>query len=77
MHLARRFDALPAPVRGAFWMILSGLLFSMAAAVVRHLAQEMHFTQIAFFRAFVGMMVFLPWLGRTGLIFMSREGLPA
>lgn len=75
MQFFRRFHALPAPVRGALWMVLSGLFFSLAAATVRHLAHEMHFVQIAFFRAFVGMMVFLPWLRRTGVVagFRTRQ----
>lgn len=67
MHPVRRFDALPAPVRGACWMILSGLFFSLAAATVRHLAQDMHVIQISFFRALFGTMVFLPWFSRMGL----------
>ena len=66
-QIARRFASLPAPVRGAAWMVLSGLFFSLAAAAVRHLTQDMHFIEIAFFRSLFGVLVFLPWFWRVRL----------
>lgn len=71
---AERFRSLPAPVRGAAWMIVSGLFFSMAAASVRELARDMHFVEISFFRSAFGMLVFLPWFRRVGLAaFRTRQ----
>ena len=66
-QIARRFASLPAPVQGAAWMVLSGLFFSLAAAAVRHLTQDMHFIEIAFFRSLFGVLVFLPWFWRVRL----------
>lgn len=60
------FAALPGTVRGAAWMVLSAMFFSLATATVRHLAQDMHFIEISFFRAMFGLMVFAPWFWRRG-----------
>jgi len=60
------FAALPATARGAAWMVLSAALFSLATATVRHLARDMHFIEIAFFRSLFGLMVFAPWFWRRG-----------
>ncbi len=61
------FAALPASIQGACWMLLSGLLFTLGAAVVRHLSRDIHFIEIAFFRSVFGVACMLPWLSRAGL----------
>ena len=63
----RRFAALPAPLRGGAWMLLSGALFVTASASVRHLSAELHFIEISFFRSLFGIIVMLPWLASAGL----------
>ena len=63
-----RFDALSAPVRGALWMCMAGLLFAFLNAAIRLGADEgMHPFQIAFLRSFFGLGFMLPWLLRMGL----------
>lgn len=64
---ARGFASLPAPIRAAAWMLLSALMFSLAAATVRHLASVMHVFEISFFRSAFGLLVFLPWFNRRRL----------
>ena len=48
-------------------MGVSALMFSGAAAAVRHLSFEVHFIEIAFFRSVFGIVVMLPWLHSVGL----------
>lgn len=59
--------ALPPPIQGAVWMVLSGICFTGAAAAVRMLAGEIHFIQISFFRSAFGLLCLLPWLTSVGL----------
>jgi drug/metabolite transporter (DMT)-like permease len=54
-------------MRGILWM----LLFTFAAASlhvsIRHLSQDVHPFEIAFFRSVFGIPIILPWLVRFGL----------
>lgn len=61
------FTALPPSIRGAGWLLLSGLLFTLGAAAVRYLSRDIHFVEIAFFRSIFGVACMLPWLWRAGL----------
>jgi drug/metabolite transporter (DMT)-like permease len=70
-----RFKSLPAAVRGAAWMTLSSVLFSCNAVVVRHLAGEVHPFELAFFRAFFGVPLMLPWLLGVGLSVLRTRNL--
>lgn len=65
--------ALPAPIQGATWMVLSGFFFTGAAAAVRHLAGEIHFIEISFFRTAFGIVIMLPWLWSVGLSAMRTR----
>jgi len=56
---------LPAPLKGALWMSLSGLLFAVLSAIVRHVSAEMHPFEIAFFRSVVILAIMLVWKGRS------------
>jgi drug/metabolite transporter (DMT)-like permease len=67
LHPAEMLAALPAPTQGAIWMVLSGFLFTGAAAAVRQLSSDMDFIQISFFRAMFGIPLMLPWLASVGL----------
>lgn len=58
---------LPPAVRGAAWMIVSGLGFAAMISLVRFLSAEMHPFQIAFFRNLFGLLFMMPWLMRVGI----------
>ncbi len=53
--------------RGIVLMIVSTLGFSSMHVMIRHLAGSLDPIQIAFFRNFFGLVVFLPWFLRYGL----------
>lgn len=53
--------------RGIVLMIVSTLGFSSMHVMIRHLADSLDPIQIAFFRNFFGLIVFLPWFLRYGL----------
>ncbi len=58
---------IPAPVRGALWMILSCCLLSVLAAIARYLSLEgMHPNMIAFFRLLLALLCMLPWAFAVG-----------
>jgi drug/metabolite transporter (DMT)-like permease len=63
--LARRF-APPPPLSAALWMVGSAVFFSGLSGVIRHLGQEMHPFEVAFFRNLFGLAFMLPWLWRAG-----------
>ena len=66
-RFAAGFAGLPALWRGALWMIVASVCFSLSAVTVRHLTREMHPFEISFFRAFLGVIFMLPWLRRAGI----------
>jgi drug/metabolite transporter (DMT)-like permease len=57
---------LPAPLRGAFWMVLAALCLTGMAATIRHLSSGLDTFELIFFRYFFGVVFMLPWLIRTG-----------
>lgn len=56
---------LPAPLKGAMWMSLSGLLFACLSAIVRHTSADMHPFEISFFRTVIILVLMLAWKGHT------------
>ncbi len=65
--LAAAVSRIPAPTRGALWMVLSCLFFAAMSALVRHLAGELHPFELAFFRNAFGLLFILPWFWRSNL----------
>ena len=59
--------ALPMPVMAALWMVGSGVFFTGLSGAIRHLGQEMHPFEVAFFRNLFGLVFMLPWLAHAGL----------
>ncbi len=53
--------------RGIVLMMLSTLGFSGMHVMIRYLSGALDPIQIAFFRNFFGLIVFLPWFLRSGL----------
>jgi len=58
---------IPAPVRGALWMIVSTVFFAMMMATVRRASFDLHAFEVAFFRSLFGIIFLLPWVARAGL----------
>lgn len=58
--LAGRWMALPGNLRGAVWMILSGLGFTVMAVLIKLLGGRLDSLQIAFFRCLIGFLAILP-----------------
>lgn len=56
-------------------MVASTLLFASMHAAIRHAAQELHPFQVAFFRNFFGLLVFLPVIMRLGVGFLRTDRL--
>lgn len=61
-----RFAAIPAIIRGAFWMVVSAALFSLMAGAVRHVSQSLHPYEIGFFRYLFGLVALIPWILYSG-----------
>ncbi|MCB2102783.1 MAG: DMT family transporter [Rhodobacterales bacterium] len=53
-------------LRGAFWMILSAILFVTMMSLIKHLGTDFHSIQIVLFRAMVGTAILVPLLLRQG-----------
>ncbi len=58
---------IPAPVRGALWMLFSAASFAVVSGAIRYLAGSIHPFELAFFRTFFLLVFMLPWLLRRGL----------
>lgn len=58
-------------------MVLATFFFAAMHACVRHVSQELHPFEVAFFRNLFGFLVFLPWIVKTGLaaLHTTRLGL--
>ena len=65
-RLSATWADLPGTTRGIVMMLLSTLGFSVMHAIIRHVSADLHPIQIAFFRNFFGLVVFVPWFLRYG-----------
>lgn len=59
--------SLPAAGRGAVWVLLSALLFSLMGILAKLLGGRIDAFQVAFFRAMLGFVFILPVVLRSGL----------
>ena len=57
---------MPAPVRGALWMVVGAACFSLMLSTIKPVAQELHPFEIAFFRNLFAVAFMMPWLMRAG-----------
>lgn len=71
-----RWAAMPPTLRGIIFMSVATVAFSAMHTMVRHVSEEIHPFQIAFFRSFFGLLVFLPMLMRQGLEPFKTKRLP-
>lgn len=74
--LAGRWLALPGNVRGAAWMILSGLGFTAMAVLIKLLGGRLDSLQIAFFRCLIGFLAILPLVLAQGTAAMRTRHFP-
>jgi drug/metabolite transporter (DMT)-like permease len=72
--IRRAWLQLPGNTRGALWVLFSGLLFTVMAAMVKTLGARLDSFQVAFFRALFGLMAVLPflWGSRIGRLRTRR-----
>jgi drug/metabolite transporter (DMT)-like permease len=63
--MLRLANAAP-PLRAALWMVGASFFFAGLSGIIRHLGQQMHPFEVAFFRNLFGLVVMLPWLWRIG-----------
>jgi len=63
----RAFGRLPPNVQGAIWMLFGAVLFSIMSLFIKTLGEEMDSFQIAFMRAFLGLIAILPFALRRGV----------
>ena len=62
-----RFARIPAPVRGAMWMVLSCFLFSLMPVILRKVAAELHPFVVIFWRNVFSLILLAPWVLRAGI----------
>jgi drug/metabolite transporter (DMT)-like permease len=62
MPLRARFEALAPNVRGALWMLLAALIWSVNEATIKGLGRSLDPLQISFFRCFFGGLTVLPFI---------------
>ncbi len=74
-RLSATWADLPGTTRGIVMMLLSTLGFSAMHAIILHLSADLHPIQIAFFRNFFGLVVFVPWFLRYGLAPLRTKNL--
>jgi drug/metabolite transporter (DMT)-like permease len=67
--------AVPVPVMAALWMVGSGVFFTGLSGAIRHLGQEMHPFEVAFFRNLFGLAFMVPWLFSAGLASLKTSRL--
>lgn len=60
-------NALPASVRGAGWMVLAALSYTVTGALVKHLAGTYSVFEVAFFRSAFAVILLAPVIVRIGL----------
>lgn len=60
--------SLSPALRVAFWMATSALFFGILMGLVRHAGQDMHVLAISFWRFVFGLLLFIPWFYRMGVV---------
>ena len=77
MPVEERWLKLSPALRGALWMLLGGLLFSVMGVLVKFLGKRLDSFQIAFFRAAFGFACILPFALAAGARNLRTRRLPA
>jgi len=61
-----RWLLLPGNVRGALWIVLASVLFSIMSAMVKSVGARLDSLEIGFFRCAFGLLVILPFMLHAG-----------
>lgn len=64
MTYREKFHSLPGNVRGAAWLVLGGLCWTLVTILIKLLGQRLDSLQVAFFRGLGGLIVIIPLLLR-------------
>jgi len=70
------FLLIPHNLRGMAAMVLSGLALMTSFGMARHMLEDLHPFEVAFFRSFFGLLFIVPWLMRQGLLPFKTKRLP-
>ena len=71
--LSARVSSIPAGLRGILLIVLASALFATMHNTIRFVTQQgIHPFEVAFFRTFFGLLVFIPIIARTGLVMLLR-----
>jgi len=76
MRTLAGFRALPGNLRGALWMVASGITFTGYLVLAKLLSADIHPLVLAFFRAFIGLMLVMPVLVRRGAGYLKTRRFP-
>ncbi|MGE0256575.1 MAG: DMT family transporter [Alphaproteobacteria bacterium] len=77
------WNALSGNLRGMVWMVVSGLCVIAMHVIIRHLANDIHAIELAFFRNLLGLPILLPFVLHHGVgllrttrlkLYLSRAG---
>lgn len=74
--LTASWQNLSPTLRGIVYMSVSTVCFTTMHTMVRHISEELHPFQLAFFRSLFGLLVFLPVLLRHGFAPFKTNHLP-
>jgi drug/metabolite transporter (DMT)-like permease len=75
LSIEQRWIGLSGNVRGALWMIASGLGFTVMALAIKVLGHRLDSFQIAFFRCLIGFIAILPLIGAYGVDVIQTRSL--
>ncbi|MGH6882671.1 DMT family transporter [Hypericibacter sp.] len=75
VSIEQRWMALSGNVRGALWMIGSGVIFTFMAIAIKLLGHRLDSFQIAFFRCLIGFIAILPLIGAYGIEVLQTRSL--
>ena len=75
VRMQQWWSDLSGAARGIILMVLTTIGFSTMHVLVRYVSPDMHPFQIAFFRNFLGLIVFLPWIWRAGFSVLRTDRL--
>jgi len=75
VSIEQRWMALSGNVRGALWMIASGIGFTFMAIAIKVLGHRLDSFQIAFFRCLIGFIAILPLVGAYGIDVLQTRSL--
>lgn len=57
-----------APLQGVLWMVVAAVFFAVSAGLVRHLSANIDAFEQTFWRQFLGLLIILPFVWRSGRI---------